>query len=193
MPTARSLRASAAIAAGHGFGHRLADRAMRGDERRRHAEQIGLRLIAVDDNAAIDVVGAARHLGQPRHHEASGARLGCRNPESAAAQQLPHHLLHRLALRAEQIAAERRADLCNGCVERAMPLLGSSARYAVRCSSIWPSDARIVVVIFVGAASHSRIERLHLLFDVRLALSGDAQHAAEQPGCPARDRAGAPG
>ncbi len=92
---------------------------------RRHAEQIGLRLIAVDDNAAVDVIGAAGHFGEPRHHEPARARLGGGNRQPARAQQLADDLLHRLAARAEQIAAERRAHICHRSVERAVALFGS--------------------------------------------------------------------
>ena len=66
--------------------HRLADRAVRGDERRGHAEQLGLGLVAVDDDAAFDVAelpgtSVSRDVIRPPVHDSATAM---RQPRAAS-------------------------------------------------------------------------------------------------------------
>ena len=81
-----------ADAVGHRPRDRLADRAVLANQRRGHAGQLGLRAVAVADDAAVDVVGAAGHVGQPRRQQSAGARLGDRDrqpPARAAGRRRP--------------------------------------------------------------------------------------------------------
>ena len=125
-------------------------------------------------------VGASRHFGQSRHHEPAGARLCRGNPEAARTQQLADHLLHRLAVGAEEIAAERRAHIGDRSVERAMPLIGTRRHRGQMQLDLSErgenrrGDSR-------RRRQPFRVQRLHLLFDVRFALAGDAQQPPEQP------------
>ena len=67
----------------HRAGHRLADRAVRLDQRRRHAERLGLGRIAVGDPAAVEPVARPGQLGAGGGDQPAGARLGARQPPAA--------------------------------------------------------------------------------------------------------------
>ena len=74
-------------ASGHGLRDRLAHRAMRVNQRGIDAEQVDLRLVAVTDDPAGDVVRAAGNFGQARQQQTTGARLGRREMPAALAQR----------------------------------------------------------------------------------------------------------
>ena len=90
---------------------RLAHRAVLGDQRFGHVEQLDLRAIAVGHDAALDVVGAAGNVRHARRREAARAGLGKRDPPAARAQQLADHGFEHRAVGADQIRAERLRQL----------------------------------------------------------------------------------
>ena len=95
-----------ANALGHRHGDRFAHRAVRLQQRRRHAEQRDLGVVGVGDHRRADVARAAGHVGEPRRQQAAGARLRRRHPKTARAQQLAHDLFEPAAVGAEHDLAE---------------------------------------------------------------------------------------
>ena len=114
-------------------------------------------------------------MTSPPVHDSAAAIL---NP--ARAQQFSNDLLHRLAVRTEEIATERRAHVCHGSVERTMPVIGIRGdRRQMELNLAKRRENR-------GRDPRRRgepfgVQRLHLLFDGRFALPGDAQKAPEEP------------
>src|SRR6185295_8819620 len=66
----------AADAFGHGARHRLGNRAVLGEQLRRHADHPDLQLVAVGDRAAEEIVAAAGNTGDALREEAASARFG---------------------------------------------------------------------------------------------------------------------
>ena len=85
--TAKSRRRTRQRAFGHRARDLGADRAVRGDQRRRHAEHLGLGVVRVGDEAALEPVARAGERGAGGGDQAAGARLGGRDAVAAAAQQ----------------------------------------------------------------------------------------------------------
>src|SRR5688572_6443175 len=96
-------------------GHRVrdgfADRAVLLDQRLWHIEQFDLRTVAVRHDAALEVLGAAGNVSEPRSGEPSGARFSERDPPAARLQQLAHYGLEALAISADNILAEGSGQL----------------------------------------------------------------------------------
>ena len=80
--------------------------------------------VAVADDAALDVVGAARHVGQPRRQQSAGARLGDRNRQRVLAQQIADDGLQRTTVGAVDRRAEHVLQLQDSRVQRGV---GASA------------------------------------------------------------------
>ena len=162
-------------------------------QRRRHAEQRrSWRRCCRRRRRARDVGGAARHVRQPRHQEAAGARLGGRDRQPRVAQQGADDLLHRPAVGAEDVRAERGGQLVARALERRARRAPRASRARVRCSSICPIAARIVVEIGGVALGPARVDRLHGFFDVRLAAAGDERASSGRRARRRRARASGP-
>ena len=106
MATPTSAPVARSDAVRHRLGHRFADGAVRGDELGRHAEQARLRLVAVADDTAVDVGGAARESPsgassrRPPVHDSAAAR--CQPRSRAAGQRPARSLLRRRCRRRRQ-------------------------------------------------------------------------------------------
>ena len=86
MPTSAPLRALMPAAMACATGSLTAPCAS--ISARIDAEQVDLRLVAVADDPAGDVVRAAGNVGQARQQQAAGARLGRREMPAALAQEV---------------------------------------------------------------------------------------------------------
>ncbi len=73
-------------------------------------ELLGLDLVGVRDDPALEHVARTGHRRQSRGHEPAGARLGRAEREAALAAELQHDLLDRALVLREQVALERLAQ-----------------------------------------------------------------------------------
>ena len=136
-----------ANAGGHRERDRLAHRAVLRDQRLRHVEQLDLRAIAVRDDAAFDVLGAAGNVRDARRRQAAGARLGQRHPPAARAQQIADHGFEDACRRCSPGRRRAPASAPPPRVQRAPSPPRRRRDCVTRCSSTWPRPARIVVSI----------------------------------------------
>ena len=83
--TAMSARECSKRAFGHRARHLSAHRAILLDQRRGHAEHLGLRLVRIGDEAALEDVGRAGHLRQDRGDQPARAGFRRRELQSARA------------------------------------------------------------------------------------------------------------
>ena len=74
----------------HGAGDLLAHRAVGVDQGARHAEQLGLGLVGIGDNAAVDDVRRSRNRGQRAADQAAGARFGRHQHDTLAPAGVEH-------------------------------------------------------------------------------------------------------
>ncbi len=73
----------------------------------RHAELALLHLVRVGDDGAEEDVARARHVGQPRRDEPTGARLGRAERPAARAAEVEDDLLHAALVRREHVLLDR--------------------------------------------------------------------------------------
>ena len=182
MPTPTPTRGAPPDAVGHRARHRLADRAMLGNERL-----------------------SARPEARPSRRCCSTQRRGPRSPSfperpSAAkpaalqCRTLPSRCggLSRAAARPPPLRAAVRRRCTRSARARGTtpprpgrgrhPPAARFAALAVRCSSIWPREARIVVVIGTGAVAQGRYTGCALGVDLGLRPACNLQHAPKQSG-----------
>ena len=97
-----------------------------------HAEPFDLRAIAVADGAAIEIVGAAGHVGQPRRQQSARARLGDRDRQSLRSQQIADRRLRADGRRCCRRSARARREV--RCTAARAPRPPSCAVSALRRS-----------------------------------------------------------
>ena len=97
-------------ALGHPLGHRGTDRGAFVDHLAADAEQLALGLLGIDDEATLERVGTARHVGQQRGEQPAGAALRHGERVPVLAQSADEGFLQGLAVAGEQVFAQSRED-----------------------------------------------------------------------------------
>ena len=137
-------------------------------------------LVRIGDHGAFHVSRTARDVGQPRGHQPSGARFRKCDAISAGSQHLADHRLHRPAVSAEDVLTEHGASPAERPRRATTWRRQWTTTSSTRCSSIWPSAARIVALIARRRLLPFPIQRLQDLVGLRLDAPGDLQHAANE-------------
>ena len=180
IPTPTSTPGTRLRALRHRRGHRLAHGTVLREHAGLDAQQVDLRLVAVGDDAALDVVGRTGDVGQARRGQPARARLRERDPGRTRAEQITHHDLERRAVGAERVRPERRAHVVDGRLQHAVRRVGvGGARVELEFDQAEGredrgDDRRL-------ARPPLRVQRLQDFFRVRLAASGDPHDSPVQP------------
>ena len=143
--------------------------------------QLGLRAVAVAHDAAVDVVGAAGHVGQPRRQQPAGARLGDGDRQLALAQQVADDRFERPAVGAVDGAAEHVCELAaprRRAPRRRRARLGAS-RGQVQLDLAEHRENRRADRHRLRAST-ARRPAARCASTSRLGPAGDLQHAPEQ-------------
>ena len=121
-----------------------------------HAQHPGLDVVGVGHDGVTDVARAARHVGQPRRHQAARAGFGRRHGQTPRRQQLADDFLQALAVHAEDVGAEQASDLAwppPTTARAPLPRTGGAPTGAARSGRARPGSSRRSAV---SCALHSR-------------------------------------
>ena len=149
------------------------------NQRVRHAGQLRLRSIAVADDAAVDVVGAAGHVGQPRRQQSAGARLGHGDRHLVLAQQIADDLFERTPVHAVDRRSQDVLQFQHGGGERGVGV-GLARGLCGEMELDLAEDRQDRRTDRQRLRRPLDVDRGGLRVDVRLGAAGDLQHATEQ-------------
>ena len=179
-PTVAPARARTPVR--HRLCDRLADRAVRGNQIRWHAQQVGLGLVAVARRRQLHVRRAAGHVGQPRGQQPARARLRGGHRVPALAQERPDHGFHRSFVVGIDVFAEHLHQRAHGLVQpgRSCRRLGAAeAQVEVDAARGRQRGRRDCLPLRRPRCDH----RARDLLGVRLGLPGDADHPRQHARC----------
>ena len=176
MPSAEARAGARADAVGQRDGDRLADRAVLGDQRRRHARERRLGVVAVGDGAAEHVRGAARQ----RRSSATSTGRRCTTPP-------PQIVSPRSRSSAPTTSSIDRPSVLNTSRPSAATSSSRAARSRVGCVGLRILRAQRQMQLHLARhredrrldrrrlARPPRVDRLRDLLDVRFAAAGDEE------------------